>query len=72
MGRQTAAGISLSSYVSDAREVAGGNAQGSLYVEVECIVPINFMRQLKKRCRMLPAVDLGVPPIVKSPPSVGD
>ncbi len=48
MGWQTAAGIGLSSRVSDVREVARGNAQGSLYVEVECVVTINFARQLKK------------------------
>lgn len=34
--------------MSGVREVAKGNAQGSLYVEVECVVPINYTRQLKK------------------------
>ena len=60
MGWPPDAGIGLSSRVSGAREVARGNAQGSLYVEVDCIVPINLTRLLKKRCRILPAIGLGV------------
>jgi len=59
VGQPPAAGIGLSSRVRGAREVARGITQGSLYIEVECVVPINFTRQLKKRCRMLPAVGLG-------------
>ena len=59
MGRSPAAGIGLSSRMSGAREVARGITQGSLYIEVECVVPINFTRQMKKRCRMLPAMGLG-------------
>ncbi len=72
MGRQTAAGIGLSSLVSGAREVARENTQGSLYVEVECVVPINFTRQLKKSCRMFPAWVCGCPPPIKSLPRVED
>ena len=71
MGWQTAAGIGLSSRVRVAREAARRNAQGSLYVKVECVVPINFTGQLKKRCRILSAGGLGVSPSFKKSPKIG-
>ena len=62
-----AAGIGM----SDAREVARRNAQGSLCVEVECVLLIAFTRLLKKRCRILPAGGLGCPPAYIKSPKIG-